>query len=108
MTRLLVALIAALTLATAGLGAALWHVRGQQAVLQERNAALAEAVERAESARKKSEQALASLRRKNAATAREAASLRASLQAAIDAKPANKAWAAQPVPEEVRNALVPR
>lgn len=105
MTRILIALLAALSLASAGLGAALWHVRGENATLQQRNAQMAEAVKRAESARKQADKALASVRQKNAATAREAALLRQSLAAAIAAKPANEAWAAEPVPEEVRNAL---
>lgn len=108
MTRILIALLAALALASAGLGAGLWHVRGENATLQQRNAQMAEAVKRATAAQKKADHALAQLRQKNAATAREAASLRQSLAAAIATKPANAAWAAEPVPEEVRNALVPR
>lgn len=108
MTRLLVALIAALTLATAGMGAALWHVRGQNAVLHERNADLAEAVKRAESARKRATQALGRLAAENAATARGTAVKQGSLAAAVAASAPAAAWAAQPVPEEVRNALAGR
>lgn len=108
MTRLLVALIAALSLALAGAGAALWHIRGQNSLLQERNAQMAEAVERAESARKQADRALAQLRAKNAATARGTAVKQRSLEAAIAASAPSAAWAAQEIPEEVRNALADR
>jgi F0F1-type ATP synthase membrane subunit b/b' len=108
MIRVLMALVAALALASSGLGTALWQARGREAVLQERNTQMAEAVERAESAQKEAAKALASLRQKNAAAARETASLRLSLAVAIAAKPENSAWAAEPVPQEVLDALASR
>lgn len=63
---------------------------------------LADELERAQALRKLDQAALALARREKAAIAREMASLRLSLDAALAA---NRAWAEQPVPKEVQDAL---
>lgn len=67
-----------------------------------RNAVLVEAQKAAQEQRKRDGALLARRTAEKAATAREMASLRASLGAAL-AK--NREWAEQPVPQEVQDAL---
>lgn len=95
--------LAALVLALSGLG--LWQFR--QGVVQKQRfetekQALVAAVHGAAKARSDAEATLGHLRQKNAATARESALLRRSLDAALAAKPD---WALEPTPKEVQDAL---
>lgn len=64
--------------------------------------AMQNAVESLYKAREADQATLARLRQKNAATARKTAFLAHSLSAATAANPA---WAAQPIPKEVKDAL---
>ena len=102
MNRLILGALAAALLAVAGLGTVVWSQRGENATLRAAVHQQAARASAAESARKQADDALVSLRRKNAATAREMALLSASLEAALAE---NRAWADSPVPEGVRNAL---
>lgn len=61
-----------------------------------------DALSASESARKRSERALVLVARKNAATAQETASARASLHAA---KASSPSWASETVPEAVRETF---
>lgn len=86
-------------------GLATWgvlHLRGKNATVAAELRGTREALERARSAAKRADATLVSLRRKNAATARAAASAGASLSSAAASSPD---WSATPVPQAVREAL---
>lgn len=102
MIRLTLGALVVAVAAALGLGAVAWKQRGDNATLRAAVHQQAARAEAAESARKQADAALVLLRQKNAATAREMALARASLDAALAAE---RAWAEQPVPEGVRNAL---
>lgn len=102
MTRVLLALLAAATLLAAGLGFWSWRQAGQNALLRAAVHQQAARAEASESLRKKADEALVSLRQKNAALARETAVKQHALDAALAA---SRPWADAPVPEEVQNAL---
>ncbi len=101
-TKPLLAILAAVTLWAGAASFGVWHLRGALAAKSAQIEQMSEALRAAESARKKADKALVLQRQKNAATAREAASLRQSLAAALAAEPA---WSQEPVPEEVQDAL---
>lgn len=94
--------IAALALSLAGCG---WALRVQIRANGEQIAqirSLNGAILRASEQRAVDRATLDRLAKKNAATARESALARASLQRSLTANPT---WAAQPVPKEVQDAL---
>lgn len=98
-TLMLAVLLAASVLALGGLGKLYF---GQRAAHQAQVSALVGAHQRALEGRIRSEATLASLSRKNAATARAGASAGVSLAAATASAPA---WAETPVPKEVQDVL---
>lgn len=87
-----------------GLGAgSVWYaVAGRLARKDAQIEALSEVLDQAAKQRKADQATLARLAQKNAAAARESASLRRELDAALAASPD---WAAQPVPQVVQDAL---
>lgn len=102
MTRILLALILALALWA---GLATWgalHLKGRNARTVAELQQSQEALKRAVAARKRADAALVSIRRKNAASDRAAALAQASLAKSLAAEPA---WAEQPVPAAVQDAL---
>lgn len=107
--KVLGGLTIAFGLAVAGLGLhayvqkqRLESSRIELAVAESRIAQLAVEIESLQELRKVDQAALASARREKAAIARKMASLKLSLDAALAA---NRAWADQPVPKEVQDAL---
>jgi hypothetical protein len=98
-TIILAVLLAASVLALGGLGKVYFE---QRATHRAQIDALVGAHQRALEARQRSEATLARLSQKNAASARAGALAGASLAAAVASAPA---WAAQPVPNEVQDAL---
>jgi len=101
-TKLVVGLAIALALSLGALGHTVrTHWAAESRWESERDGLLA-SIQRARNDRKRAEATLASLRQKNAATARAGASAAASLSAASAAAPS---WAAEPVPKGVQDAL---
>lgn len=104
MTKYLIAAIAALVLALAGVG---YLLKGQIAKNGEQSQTidtLTTALETADKQRKADQALLARRAREKAAIARESASLRLKLDRALAANPD---WANQPVPQGVQDALKP-
>jgi hypothetical protein len=102
MNRVLLTLLAVLTL-WCGLSTwAVLHQRGKLATIVAELQQSREATKRALAAQKRADAALVSVRRKNAASDRAAASARASLAESLAAAPE---WAQQPVPPAVQEAL---
>ena len=102
MTRILLTLIAVLSVWAALSSIVIWRVQRAAAQREAVVASQAEALRASESARKRADAALVALRQKNAATARETASVTRSLAEATRAEPA---WADQPIPKGVLDAL---
>lgn len=103
MTRVLGALLLALTLLSGGLG---WQVHRQAGRLAEavvQTEALAEALRTTQERARKDRALLTRRAQENAVAARESALLRQSLQ---DALRAEAQWADQPIPEAVRSRLL--
>ena len=94
--------IGALTLALAGTGWALKSQVKANGAARAQIQGLQEGIKRAQEQRKLDQATLARLAKKNAATARETARLRASLGAALAA---NRPWADAPVPKDIQDAL---
>lgn len=102
MFKALIAYAAACTLALVLAGAWTYRQAGQLASVRGENTTLREGLERAAKQRKADAAVLASRASANAATARELASARASLAAALLQE---REWADHPVPDSVRKAL---
>jgi hypothetical protein len=102
MTKYLIAALAVITLLLAGVST-LWYRSNVALVLSQAQVQeMTKAQERAQEALKRSQALSARLAREKAATARESALLRQSLEAALDRSPE---WRDEPVPKEVQDAL---
>ncbi len=102
-TYRLAAVAVAIVLAIAG-AAAIWHLNNQLVLARAETAQAQESLKTAQALRKKDAATSVLRERLRAADAASAASAGRRLEAAVEAAPA---WADQPVPQEVRDALAP-
>lgn len=100
--RALAAFLAASLLALAAVGVIAKRQATQIGEIRAENNTLTDALNRAAEQRKRDQAALVLRAQNNAATARESASLRASLAEVLSRQ---REWAEEPVPEDVRKAL---
>lgn len=102
LNRIMPYILVACLLVGLGAGSVWYAVAGRLARKDAQIQGLTEAAQRAAEQRKADQATLARLAQKNAAAARESASLRRELDAALATSPD---WAAQPVPQVVQDAL---